>query len=101
MSIRSTDHRYHIEKRAQPMKLKELTATISKNPIRLWIFVFAIAAIGAFIYYSTTEVVYQCQTKTGGGISRCYKFKVYPPPTEFVGIVANTECPYNPPSNCP
>lgn len=79
----------------------KLLTIIKQHPIKLLLIFLAFgSAIAAYIYYSTTTT-YACRTATIDNHSICEKYKISPPPVELIGIVSNSACPNNPPSNCP
>lgn len=50
---------------------------------------------------TAAATTYACSTLTINGQDVCLKYRVSPLPLKYIGIVANTACPNNPPSNCP
>lgn len=83
------------------MDFKKIPTLIAVNPIKSILIALAVGAAVAGIYYSKAATTYACSTSTINGHQYCLKFNVSVNPPKYIGIVANTACPINPPSNCP
>ncbi len=83
------------------MDLKKIPTLIAVNPIKSILIALAVGAAITGIYYSKAATTYACSTSTINGHDVCLKYRISPLPLKFIGKVADTACPNNPPSNCP
>jgi len=74
---------------------------VPQRPLLALVIALILGIVAYLVYASIyAAATYQCQTENIGGLPKCHKYQVSPS-FKDLGIVLDTACPINPPSNCP